>query len=333
MTLIDPEEQQIKDLIEDFPALAYDLAEELRRCEEPQAAAKFLETLKSLPGDPDATILLQLGRCYLAIGEQPLAEESFLAAIDADEDIIDARVELANMYENAKEDEEALILAAEAMALRDARNYAGLRPETHEYMIQELQRPSNSQYRRLLPAPPRQDPAPGLQQVSEPQSATDFDMSMPIDPALVGPTPSTGTLEMTAPQLPQHPQSQHAPQRPVIPKRYRPKRLAGADTRQQDEQRRAMKLSQQYTTVKSLRQQIDAGQTELVPEWMRASKDLVDDFRSLKRFYSWEKYLGFLGPGSSADRPVQQPDTALSQLYQRLARCKHNFQCGVSFGC
>ncbi|KAL3959064.1 hypothetical protein ACCO45_007226 [Purpureocillium lilacinum] len=103
----DTTDSHTADFVGDFPFLIYELGTEL---------ARYPATL------------LQLGRCYLTLGEQPAAEECFLAAIDADEDSIEARVELANMYERAREDEEALILAAEAMALREAREQSSSVP-------------------------------------------------------------------------------------------------------------------------------------------------------------------------------------------------------------
>ena len=194
-------------------------------------AIQYFELLRSIPGDPDATVLLHMGRCYLDSGEQAKAEEHFLAALDADEDNIDARIELANMYEKAREDEEALIFAAEAMALRGVQDQsidaeANLGTHTAAGHGQQGSR------RR-----PRGD--------------------VPSRTTLVG----GGT------------------RRPTIPRRYRPKRLAGPDRRQQDEQARALKLSQQYAVVRDLKQRISEGHEELKPAWMASSKELIDDFR------------------------------------------------------
>lgn len=205
-------------------------------------------------------------------GDHVIAEEYFLAAIDADEDSIDARVELANMYEKAREEEEALILAAEAMALRDARDQNHGQTQT-------------------------------LGGQSIPYSSTHSDNR----------TVRRRGLSTRG--------SDNPPGKRVLLRRYRPKRLAGPDRRRQDEQNRALKLSQQYELVRNLRQQIKSGRNDLVSEWMASSKELVDDFRSLKKFYTWEKYLNFLGSKSSLEDPKPgQPKTELSQMYERLAR-------------
>lgn len=256
----------------------YDLGFELGREGISMLAAKYLEILRQLPGDPDAAILLQLGRCYLDSGEQAKAEELFLAALDADEDNIDARIELANMYEKAREDEEALILAAEALALRGAQDW-----NSQDQTDAEL-RNSHASISHIL-------------QKSRQHSRR----SAPNKAA----------------------SSSSGPRRPTIPRRYRPKRLAGPDKRRQDEQARAIKLSHQYGVVRNLKQRIDEGDQGLVPVWMESSKELIDDFRSLKRFYSWDKYLHFLGPkGLSRPGVADVPDTELSQMYERLTRCK-----------
>ncbi|KAI9167310.1 Protein VTS1 [Paramyrothecium foliicola] len=273
LSWLDPLEQPTADFSSDYPFLAYDIATELARCGEATPALRYFELLRTLPGDPDATIPLQMGRCYLVIGEQSAAEECFLAAIDADEDNIDARIELANMYEKAKEDEEALILAAEAMALRDAQN-RGIDDGTSG--------------------------PPGTRRASAGQ-------------------PKNRAARPRAPRAPRVPGALSKDH--VVPRRYRPKRLAGADRRRQDEQARALKLSQQYEVVRDLRRQINSGREDLVSAWMESSKELVDDFRSLKKFYTWDKYLHFLNKRSSLENPpVDQPQNELSLMYERLTR-------------
>jgi general transcription factor 3C polypeptide 3 (transcription factor C subunit 4) len=201
------------------------------------------------------------------MGENATAEEYFLAAIDADEDQIDARIELANMYEKAREDEEALILAAEALALREARD-------------------------QNLDGDQSQAAVPAQQNRGVPRR--------------------TGAV----------PRRTDASGRRLIPRRYRPKRLAGADKRRQEEQARAVKLAEQYEVVQDLRKQIREGRNDLIPAWMASSKELVDDFRSLKKFYTWDKYLHFLGPKSLQQNEADKPQTELAQMYERLARSK-----------
>ncbi|KAG6107720.1 hypothetical protein E4U14_004058 [Claviceps sp. LM454 group G7] len=268
---LQPEEASTEAFAREFPFLVYDLGFELGREGISLLAIRYLELLRYLPGDPDASILLQLGRCYLDSGEQAKAEELFLAALDAEEDNIDARIELANMYEKAREDEEALILAAEALALRGHQDWSGQDQSGREHR------------NRHIPQTSRRHARKGV------------------------------TKETTSPG--------DGPGRPTIPRRYRPKRLAAPDKRRQDEQARAIKLSHQCGVVRNLKQRIEAGESDLIPVWMGSSKELIDDFRSLKKFYSWDKYLHFLGP-KRLSRPdaADLPDTELSQMYERLTR-------------
>ncbi|KAF5981140.1 TFIIIC-like transcription initiation factor, partial [Fusarium bulbicola] len=262
----EPESILTREFAGDFPFLTFDLAEELAHRGHTPLAISYYQILRDLPGDADATILLQLGRCYSAVGDTATAEEYFLAAIDADEDNIDARIELANMYEKAREEEEALILAAEAMALRQARDQ---NLEGHQDSITDLEQPSRRAPRRNQAVPRRTD----------------------------------------------------AFGKRLIPRRYRPKRLAGADKRRQEEQARAMKLTEQYEIVQDLRKKIKEGQHNLIPTWMASSKELVDEFRSIKKFYTWDKYLHFLGPNNHLQQnEADKPQNELSQMYERLAR-------------
>jgi general transcription factor 3C polypeptide 3 (transcription factor C subunit 4) len=243
-------------------------------------AIRYFELLHNMPGDPDAAVLLQIGRCYLDSGEQATAEEFFLAALDADEDNIDARIELADMYEKARESEEALILAAEAMALRDVQD--------QDQLIKDV---ANIGKSRARPAAGRSQQTPRRRHGGDAANRATF--------------MGSGT------------------RLPTIPRRYRTKKLAGPDRRQQDEQARALKLSQQYSIVQDLKRRISEGHQELLPSWMASSKELIDDFRSLKRFYTWDKYLHFLGSQGSLRKGIStQSHPELSQMYERLTRCK-----------
>jgi general transcription factor 3C polypeptide 3 (transcription factor C subunit 4) len=83
-------------------------------------AAAYYDLFRHLPGEPDGHVLLQLGKCFMAAQDHARAEEYLLLAIEADSGSVDARMELAKIYESAMEEEEALILATEAMALQGA---------------------------------------------------------------------------------------------------------------------------------------------------------------------------------------------------------------------
>ncbi|QUC22196.1 uncharacterized protein UV8b_06437 [Ustilaginoidea virens] len=275
LSYLNPGDISTEIFAKDFPFLAYELGAELNECGHFTQAIQYFELLQNMPGDQDAAVLLQLGRCYLGSGQQAKAEELFLAALDLDEENIDARIELANLYEKAREDEEALILAAEALALRGAQgNVVGDASE-------ELARNSHISAKT---------PQRAFRRYSLGNAATRVTPGGPAG-------------------------------RPMIPRRYRPKRLAGPDKRRQDEQARALKLSQYFHVVRDLKRKISAGQTDLVSQWMSCSKELIDDFRSLKRFYTWDKYLHFLGSNGPLNNGTgESPDTELSKMYERLTR-------------
>lgn len=275
----------MQEFVNDYPLLAYELANDLAMRGRQSLAVQYYRVLRLLSGDADPAVLLQLGRCYLALGEHSNAEECFLEAIDADQDSIEARIELANMYEKAREDEEALILAAEAMALREA----------------HAQSPSGLEFQ---------------------------DSSVANRRARIGGAPSRRRKSRAHAVIKPSAASKDISQKPVVPRRYRPRRLAAPDKRLQEEKARAVKLSSQYETVRNLKQQIASGRHDLVPAWIATSKELVDDFRSLKRFYTWDRYLFFIGSKHHPPAPGgDQHDSELSQMYERLSRC----QCTLGF--
>ncbi|KAK2051703.1 RNA polymerase III transcription factor tfiiic [Colletotrichum caudatum] len=115
---LDPTESATATAIEDFPYLIRDIADELFAVQRYSEALDYYELLRHSVYGQDATLLLHLGRCYLIRSDLVAAEACFLVAIDVDESSIDARIELARIYEKAKEEEEALILVTEAIALQ-----------------------------------------------------------------------------------------------------------------------------------------------------------------------------------------------------------------------
>ncbi|KAE9574619.1 hypothetical protein CGMCC3_g9417 [Colletotrichum fructicola] len=128
---LDPTESATATAVQDFPYLIRDIADELYMVPRISEALDYYELLRHSIYGQDATLLLQLGRCYLARSDLAAAEDCFLVAIQVDETNIDARIELARIYEKAKEEEEALILLSEAAAL-DRINDGGNQLEDEE---------------------------------------------------------------------------------------------------------------------------------------------------------------------------------------------------------
>lgn len=203
------------------------------------------------------------------------AEDCFLLAIEVDDDNIDARIELAGIYEAAREDEEALILVTEAIALSGR-----TRGPDRSAREGEGQRKKNS-----------------------------ADAADPTDSAGEG---ATTTRRGRKPRM------------GVVTRRYRPKRLVGPDQRRREERERADELSRRFTEVRNLKRDIRGGARDKAASWMAAARDLVDDFRSFRQFYTWDKYVKFLGAANemvfNAPYELQPGTSELHKLAERLQR-------------
>lgn len=126
LQLLDPTKDE--DFL-DFPDCLKDIAVALLDRDRADEAMRYLELYKHIAtttGDValDADFSVCQGRYHMAFGDKAAAEECFIAAIEEDEDHIDARVQLANMYEGELEQEgreEAFLLVREAMNLEARR--------------------------------------------------------------------------------------------------------------------------------------------------------------------------------------------------------------------
>ena len=272
LSVFEPSQPYTTTMASESPFLLFDVAMELSQSSQELLAIQYLEILKDCSEWPDAAVLLLLGRCNLAVGESAAAEEHFLAVIEADAENVDARIYLADMYEKAKEENEALILAAEAMALRDAGQ--------HTHIVDKPY--GNIRFKHT-----------NLTRIEDQTKAAT----------------SNSTSEFS------------------VPRRYRPKRLAGDDQRARDDQAKALKLAQKYEEVCTLKTKIRDGDTTLVPLWLETSSSLVAELRSFGRFFSWDKHLRSLA-SRSINRPNNDDDlaeTPLSKMYERLSSRSESF--------
>ena len=107
--------------------------------------------------------------------------------------------------------------------------------------------------------------------------------------------------------------------------RYHPRKLVSAEQKRRQEQERTQKLKSRYELVQSLRAEAHCGSGPSFSAWMAAAGDLVDDFRSFKEFYHWEKYLGFLrrNAGEACRHEVAQSDPQLADMEKRLTKSKN----------
>ncbi|KAK4661584.1 transcription factor TFIIIC subunit tfc4 [Podospora pseudopauciseta] len=123
LELLDPTRQEE---FMDFPDCLKDIAVALLDQNKAAEAKQYLDLFKHIAetegtGSIDADFLVCQGRYHISLGEKQTAEECFIAAIEDDEDHIEARVQLANMYEGEQEQEgreEAFLLVHEALNLQ-----------------------------------------------------------------------------------------------------------------------------------------------------------------------------------------------------------------------
>ncbi|KAI0532387.1 hypothetical protein GGR58DRAFT_490450 [Xylaria digitata] len=287
---LDPNGTNGTEVLSNEPHLLAEIACALYESDLRAMALCFFEPLLSVPDVLDSTALLAAGRCYLDAGDKRQAEECFGAAIDADESndeaSIDARYELAKMYEAAREEQEAYILVNEALRLQQAHDEAEGENEEED--------------------------------MGEYQGSDDDARNRPGASA----TRKAGSKN-------QRPPRRLKPRTPRLNKgghevrRARPRRKVFGRTEEVtlEEKRRAEELTAAWRTVHSVREPVNningVGPSDA---FMRAAKELVDDFRSCKGFYSWEKYLTHLG----IDEDKQVYVSRNRNLIEMKERLSHN---------
>jgi general transcription factor 3C polypeptide 3 (transcription factor C subunit 4) len=114
--------------LEMMPQVLRDVATQLLEADRVQLALRYFEcyrTLNDRLGTGDAEAMIEQGKCYLRISDDSSAEECFIAAIGVDEDSLEARYELASLYERTQQKEQAFVLVNEVLNLKAARNGDG----------------------------------------------------------------------------------------------------------------------------------------------------------------------------------------------------------------
>lgn len=102
---------------------------------------------------------------------------------------------------------------------------------------------------------------------------------------------------------------------------YKPRRLVDPVERQKEESIRDEHLQHQYYTLNKRHKLMIEGDPRATAEWMGAAKDLIDDFRSIKSFYPWDKYVRFLGYSANSRQHEKTPlDNDLTSMAERLSK-------------
>ncbi|KAL2124409.1 hypothetical protein VTJ04DRAFT_774 [Mycothermus thermophilus] len=253
----------------DFPDCLKDIAVALLDRDRAEEAGRYLDLYRHIAvttGDAvlDADFSVCQGRYHMARGEKAAAEECFIAAIEEDEDHIEARVQLANMYEGEEMQEgreEAFLLVREAMNLEARRGLVD----------------GSRRRRKPCEGPPR-------------------------------------------PRKPRDPNKKS---------NYVPRRLINAEKRRQHEMQMTAVAAANFQRLRENEARAQAGDPLAMKEWMRAAKELVDDFRSYKQFYPWEKYIKYLGYGGSSGAEVQG-GAAVPARNMRLAAMEERLRQGLA---
>ncbi|KAH6636478.1 hypothetical protein F5144DRAFT_611219 [Chaetomium tenue] len=261
LQLLDPAKEE--DFM-DFPDCLKDIAVALLDRGRADDAIRYLDLYRHIAMTTgeitlDADFSVCQGRYHMARGEKSAAEECFIAAIEEDEDHIEARVQLANMYEGEEMQEgreEAFLLVREAMNLEARRG--------------------------------------------------------------------DGTGRRRAPYGPRKPrEGKPRPRKPRDPNKksnYVPRRLINAEKRRQQELELTAEAAKNFQRLREVQDNALAGDDQAKGVWMKAAKHLIDDFRSYKQFYPWEKYIKFLGYAANVQGQAAVParNMKLAAMEERL---------------
>lgn len=236
--------------LEDSPFIIKELANQLVENRRINDALEFYEFYERITGELDSDLLVQKGRCYLQMEDQQGAEDYFIKAIEADDDNIDARYELAQMYEAHQEEEEAFLLVNEAIQLAQVQQQEDEQDEEYNGKEEEKEDPAatKARQRRRIRRKIQREKKKG--------------------------------------------------EKPKRVKRQHVRRMAGRANREKYEEKVTESFRGKYQKVLELRERMATGDVAAEDEWMAAAQDLVEDFRSFKEFYPWDKYLNFMGYGS-----------------------------------
>ncbi|KAI0386194.1 TPR-like protein [Hypomontagnella monticulosa] len=280
---IDPDDPNASELLSEHPHLVAEAASALYEAGLLPMALRFYEPLRE-PDLLDAECLVRAGRCYLDAGDKRQAEECFMAAIDQDESNsearVDARYELAKMYEAARAEREAYILVNEAIRLQEASEQAREQARKDE----ENQGDDNDEDREgdedlallatALESSTRNDTGAKQKQVKRPPKPK-------VDKPKQKPKPKEP--------------KERKPKTQSDPATRRRKLFARTEELQLEEKIRADALAEAWNVVRNSRASTDDDAMGPSVEFMSAARNLVDDFRSYRDFYTWDKYLAHLG--------------------------------------
>lgn len=273
-------------------------------------ALRFYEPLRE-PDLLDTESLIRAGQCYLDAGDKRQAEECFTTAIDQDEAnseaCIDARYELAKMYEAAREEREAYILVNEAIKLQEAHDQAREEARGDDEDLGE----DNDEGRMS------DDDTSLLETALGRVTGEDISANPKRVKRLLKPKGEKPKLK------PKSKPKERRPRAQPDPSRRRRKVFGRTDEMQLEERRRADELSEAWKVVRDSRVSTEADANGPSNAFLSAARLLVDDFRSYKDFYSWDKYLAHLGINQAREKvEARKGNPNLLAMAERLSNSK-----------
>ena len=125
--MLDPTDKSEPDKALEYSELYLQVAPKLLEAGLYQDSLAFYLALKRHPSLVTPSLYIAMGKCFLGDRLDFKAEDCFQTAIQMDDDNIEARMELAKMYELVGEQEQAFIYVNEVMSIKRSQN-TRLRP-------------------------------------------------------------------------------------------------------------------------------------------------------------------------------------------------------------
>ncbi|EMR71485.1 putative rna polymerase iii transcription factor tfiiic protein [Eutypa lata UCREL1] len=263
---LDPNGERASELLSEYTHIVLEVASALYDKNKYAQALRFYEPLWDVPDALDANALLSA----------------------------DARLELARMYEAAREEREAYILVSEALKLQEAQ-------EEEEPLDGDMDANVDDMDEEELDPP---------------------NLSLDRDPGMDAQRKKKPARRVVRMRRDKPKTKAQKPLRSLQPKvqRQRPRVFGYSEEVHKEEERRAVELATKWQIVRDSREESGPNDRGPPASFMAAAGPLVDDFRSYKDFYSWDNYLTHLGIKQASQKPV----TRNPNLVEMAERLSHN---------
>ena len=259
--------------VEDYPDLFREAASALKKVGLYQEALKYYEPLLASKAYSDTEFLLGTGNCMLECGQDDTALNLFEEAKRADASNVEARLQLARLY-NAKglvakartNAQEAVTLGRQNLVRAQRRRYERREQrEQRERAEKELKLAHNLKFSKLKSKP--RGANPGIPLWREGTSK----QSIPVQD---GPKPAKKADK-------------------EVKKKAAAEAAATAKAAAAKDKLADMEVK--YSALLLLQEEVRAGHSEARDEWLDVADDMIRDFRSNRIFFPPERYIIFDG--------------------------------------